>query len=190
MIIIHSLSLLQQHNFDWFQAILLNVYNEQPKWNEALFAAQKSIASEQEAFLEAGYQIKSVCHVRFIHLPASDRRFKLPFPNNDQVGLFRDVKGTVVRMSQVKLLETKRDFICSKCGTVIEIIADYGLMYRFDVPKNCTIDDCKGNIHQKDVEPNPNYCVNYQELKVQVSVMKMFNLHWCMCIESKYVNLN
>lgn len=160
---------MQQHNFDWFNAILENVYGELPKWDVALFAAQRAIVATNEAFLDEGYQIKSNCHVRFVHLPPSDRRFKIPFPNNDQVKLFRDVKGTVVRMSQVKLLEVKRDFICSKCATVIEIDADYGLMYRFDVPKNCPKSDCKGNMHQKDAEPNPHYCVNYQELKIQAS---------------------
>lgn len=132
------------------------------------------IVSQNEAFLDDGYQIKANCHVRFVHLPATDRRFKLPFPNNDQVGLFRDVKGTVVRMSQVKLLEVKRDFICSKCGTVIEIEADYSLMYRFDVPRNCSKPDCKGNLHQKDAEPKPQYCVNYQELKIQASFQWKF----------------
>lgn len=162
------MSRLQQQNFDWFQAILYDVYTEQPKWDAALFAAQRSLASENEDYLEPDYQIKSNCHVRFVHLPAVDRRFKLPFPNDNQVGLFRDIKGTVVRMSQLKLLEVKRNFICSKCETVLQIVADYSLMYRFDVPKNCEKPDCKGNMHQKDAEPQPQYCVNYQELKVQV----------------------
>ena len=52
MIVIHSLTLLQQNKLNWFQAILLNVHDEQSKWDEALFAAQKSIASEHESFLE------------------------------------------------------------------------------------------------------------------------------------------
>lgn len=150
-----------------------------------MFAAQRTFASENEDYLEPDYQIKSNCHVRFVHLPASDPRFKLPFPNNDQVGLFRDVKGTVVRMSQLKLLEVKRDFVCSKCETVLQIEADYGLMYRFDVPKNCEKPDCKGNMHQKDAEPKPQYCVNYQELKVQARyfLMDFFPEHFNMIDE-------
>lgn len=162
------MSLLQQRNFDWFHAILENVYDVLPKWNEALFAAQRSIASENEDYLEEGYQIKVNCRVRFVHMPLSDPHFKVPFPNHDQIGTFRDVKGTVTRMSQAKLLEIKRDFVCSKCGTVITVEADYSLMYRFDVPTHCTNVNCKGNMHQKSVEPNPKYCVNYQELKIQV----------------------
>lgn len=163
------MSQLQQHHFDWFQAILYDVYKELPKWDAALLAAQKSIASEDEGFLETGYQIKVNCHVRFVHVPPPDPHFKLPFPNHDQIGQFREVKGTVVRMSQMKLLEIKREFVCSKCNTVVEIEADYSLMYRFDVPKNCAKAECKGNLHQKHVEPLPKYCVNYQELKIQVN---------------------
>lgn len=147
------------------------VYVELPKWDAALLAAQKTIATDQEAFLEDGYQIKVNCHVRFVHLPPPDPRYKLPFPNHDQIGMFRDVKGTVVRMSQVKLLEIKREFICSKCHVTIEVEADYSLMYRFDVPK-CTKVECKGTMHQKSLEPLPQYCVNYQELKIQVSLDK------------------
>lgn len=162
-----SLSQLQQHNFDWFDAILEDVYDELPKWNNALFDAQRRIASEDEGFLEEGYQIKVHCHVRFVRLPPGDLRFKLPFPNPDQIGLFREIKGTVVRMSQMKLLEMKREFICSKCRTTIEIEADYSLMYRFEVPKSCSVADCKGSMHQKSEDPLPQHCVNYQELKIQ-----------------------
>lgn len=164
----YSLALLQQHNFRWFQSILKNVFGELPKWDVALLTAQKFIASQDEGFLEVGYQIKVNCHVRFVHVPPPDPRFKQPFPNHDQIGQFREVKGTVVRLSQVKLLEVKREFICSKCKAALEIEADYSLMYRFDVPKNCTKAECKGTLNQKSVEPLPQYCVNFQELKIQV----------------------
>lgn len=159
---------LQQHKFNWFKAVLNNVHKELPKWNTALFAAQKAIASKDEGFLEDGYQIKVNCYVRLVHVPPPDPHFKLPFPNYTQIGSFREVKGTVVRMSQTKLLEVKRDFVCSKCQTVITVDADYCLMYQFEVPKNCTKPDCKGNVHQKQIRPPPQYCVQYQELKIQV----------------------
>lgn len=161
------MSQLQQNNFGWFQEILNNVYDELPKWDAALFAAQKAIVTEHEVFLEVGYQIKVNCHIRFVHFPPPDPRYRLPFPSHDHVGMFRDVKGTVVRMSQVKLLEIKREFVCSKCHATVEVEADYLLMYRFDVPK-CAKAECKGIMHQKHLEPLPQYCVNYQELKIQV----------------------
>lgn len=77
------------------------------------------------------------------------------------------MKGTVVRMTQMKLLEMKREFICSKCGKLIEVNADYSLMYRFEIPKTCSNPDCKGHMYQKNQDPLPQHCVNYQELKIQ-----------------------
>ncbi|XP_031621313.1 DNA helicase MCM9-like [Contarinia nasturtii] len=161
-----DLSLLQQHNFAWFHAILMNVYAELIKWDAALLAAQNLIVSEDRIYLEADYQVKGNCHVRFFHLPPSDHNFKVPFPNVDQIGEFRDVRGTITRMTRAKLLEIKRDFVCSKCGLLMLVEADYALMYRFDLPE-CTKSGCKGTMRQKDTEPNPLYCVNYQEIKIQ-----------------------
>lgn len=170
----YSLIHLQQHKFDWFQALTNDVHNELPKWNVALYTAQKVIASKEDGFLEIGYQIKTSCHIQFVHVPPPDPRFKLPFPNHDQINLFREVKGTVVRMSQSKLLEVKRDFICSKCHTTVTVHSDYCLMYQFEVPKCCTKPDCKGNVHQRQARPPRQYCVNYQELKIQVTDIDSF----------------
>lgn len=163
-----SLLRLQQQNFAWFKRVLDSVHDELPKWNAALFSAQRTIASTEEGFLDDGYQIKVHCYVRFVHIPPPDPHFKLPFPNHAQLGQFREVKGTVVRMTQTRLLEVKREFVCSKCKTDLIIEAVYGLMFQFEVPKNCTKPDCKGTVHQKHVRPPPQHCVQYQELKIQV----------------------
>lgn len=67
----------------------------------------------------------------------------------------------------MKLLELKREFICSKCKEVIVVEAEYGLMYRFEVPTHCSSGGCTGTVHQKSINPEPKYCVNYQEIKIQ-----------------------
>lgn len=158
---------LQQHNFEWFQAILINVQSELPKWNAALFAAQQTMISKDDAFLDIDYRIKVNCHIRFVHMPATDPRYKIPFPNCEQIGQFRELTGNVVRMTVMKLLELKREFICSKCKEVIVVEAEYGLMYRFEVPRHCSSSNCTGTVHQKTNNPDPKYCVNYQEIKIQ-----------------------
>lgn len=160
---------MQQKRFNWFSDILGNVHSESTKWNAALLEAQKQVCQEQEEFLEPTYQVKVNCHVRFIGLPPPDPQYKLPFPNYNQFGKFREIRGNVVRMSQMKLLELKREFVCSQCKKTTTIEADYSLMYRFEAPRNCEKDGCKGQIYQKSVEPLPEYCVYYQELKVQVA---------------------
>lgn len=159
---------MQQNHPYWFQALLADVHRVLLKWNGALFRAQRNIIAKDEKNLNADYQIKVDCYVRFVHLQ-SDSQFELPFPNHDQIGLFREVKGTVVRISTTKLLEVKRTFICSNCRTTITVNADYCMMYQFEIPKSCTKADCKGKICQENVRPPVQHCVQYQELKIQVN---------------------
>lgn len=160
-----SLTRLQQDDMELFQTLIADVHGVLPEWNAALFRAQRIIAAKDEAILETGYQIKANCYVRFVHIPPPES--KLPFPNHDQLGLFREVKGIVVRMSDTKLLEVKRDFVCSKCRTVVTVNADYCLMNQFEMPKSCAQKDCIGNMQQKDNRPPRKHCVQYRSVKSQ-----------------------
>lgn len=162
-----SMCRLQQRDFDLFEAILSNAQAECAKWDQALLAVQKYISEEKDAFLEPDYRIKEYCHVRFVHLPESDARYKQPFPNNDQIGQFLEVKGNVVRMSQAKLLELKREYACNRCSNSKVIEADYIRTYAFDVPKQCASPTCNGMMRPKYDQPLPKYCIEYQEIKLQ-----------------------
>lgn len=163
-----SLCHLQQTDFNLFEAILLDAHTEKQKWENSLLMVQKSIASENDAFLDPDYRIKLQCHVRFVNFPPPDSRYKPTFPNNEQIRKFVEVKGNVVRMTQVKLLELKREYICSKCKTLIIIEAEYIKLYIFEVPRHCSNALCKGTMYRKNAEPIPKYCVDYQEIKIQV----------------------
>lgn len=165
----YSLSHLQRNNFDLFEAILKDAWAELPKWNNALLAVQTTITDQNDVHLQKGHCIKVKCHVRFIDLP-HDPNNQLPFPNNDQIGLFREVRGIVVRMSLVRLLEMKREFQCPKCRITVCRTADYSCAYKFDVPK-CSTTGCRKKWMQpKNNEPLPDQCINFQELKIQVSL--------------------
>lgn len=163
---IRSLQHLKQHRIYWFEDLLANVHSALLKWNGSLYRAQR-IISNDEKHLDTNYKIKIDCYVLFIHFPPN-LQCNLPFPNYDQVGLFREIKGTVVRTSQTKLLELKRDFICLKCHTITTINADYFMMYRFEMPNSCAKANCKGKVQRNHVRPPPEYCIQYQELKIQV----------------------
>lgn len=128
---------------------------------------QTKIVSNDDAFLDDCYQIKTNCHVRFVDLPAPDVRYKKPFPNNDQIGDFVQIKANVVRIGQPKLFEKKREYICSKCNGEVLIEAEYARSYVFEPPKSCAT--CKGGMHQKNLKPKAEYCMDYQEIKVQVT---------------------
>lgn len=161
---------MQQKNFNLFNDILDNATAEYVKWDSALLNVQKFIAEEKDAFLDADYRIKVNCHVRFIRLPPGDPRYKPIFPNNDQVGNFVQVKGNVVRMSQARLLEYKREYICSRCENSVVLEAQYTNMYVFEAPRHCANSACKGQMHQKYAQPQPKFCKDYQEIKIQVSL--------------------
>lgn len=166
-----SLTDLRQRHNPWFEAIMANVHAETPKWDRALFNAQNTIVRTMEASLEPCYQIKANCHVRFVNMPAPiDPQYKMPFPNYMHVGQFREIKANVVRMSKTRLLEIKRDFVCNRCKQTIPLDADYELMYSFDVPAQCPTAGCNGALRQKDENLLPEYCVHYQDIKVQVRI--------------------
>lgn len=166
---------MQQDNVDWFEAFLKDPWAELPKWNNALLAAQTTITAENNMALQDGHCIKVNCYVRFIDLPQGPRN-QLPFPNNDQIGQFRELKGIVVRMTPVKLLEMKREFQCRKCKITVCKTSDFSLGYKYVVPK-CSTPECKKiKIDQKNMEPLPGQCINYQELTIQVSLFVWFVL--------------
>lgn len=159
---------MRQKRVDWFHCVTTNVHAEIIHWNDALRNAQKEIESKFGDFIENGRLVKSQCHVRFFGLPPPDANIQLPFPNYSQIGQFRQIRANIVRMSQTRLLEEKREFVCARCKHVMTLEADYSLMYRFDVPRSCEQDGCNGNLRQKCETPEPEHCVSYQELRVQV----------------------
>lgn len=148
----------------------MNAIAECAKWDAAILNVQKSIAEGNDAFLDQNYSIKVHCHARFVHLPPGDPRYKPVFPNSDHIGQFVQVKGNVVRMSQAKLLELKREYVCSKCNDSAVVETEYIKMYIFEPPRHCSNSTCKGSMRPKHAEPQPKFCVDFQEIKIQVSV--------------------
>lgn len=53
-----------------------------------------------------------------------------------------EIRGIVVRMSDVKLLEMIREFECPKCRITIYKDANYSFMYQFEIPK-CSRKGCR-----------------------------------------------
>lgn len=105
--------------------------------------------------------------MRFVNLPLNDSHFRAPFPNASSIGQFVEIKGNIVRMSQAKLLELKREYICSKCKEIIIAEAEYIRMYSFEPPRHCLNQTCKGTMYQKNAEPLQKFCIDYQEAKIQ-----------------------
>lgn len=134
-------------------------------------AAQKQLL-EGNAFLDSCYQIKENCHVRFVRLPkatgVSSR--DSTFPTNAHVGMLVEVKGNVVRMSQAKLLECRRQYICGRCKQTLMAEAEYSKMYVIEPPRSCRNPEgkCKGTPYQRSAQPDVTHCIDFQEIRLQV----------------------
>lgn len=118
-------------------------------------------------FLEPGFQIKQNCHVRFVNMPVKPTEVvkKMPFPSNDNVGQFMQVKGSVIRMTQTRFLEFKREYVCSRCKKEFVIEAEYEKSYVFDPPRTCPVaaeTGCKGIPQQKSAQPQADFCRDFQ----------------------------
>lgn len=149
-----------------YEKILRNPHDESKLWNESLLSCQKKLV-EGNMFLEDGYQIKENCYVRFVNLPGdlSD----ITFPNNDQIGKFVQIKGNVVRITQTRLLEIKREYTCSKCKNTEIVSAEYNRLYVIEPPKCCknSSKGCKGILYPTQSLPKPEFCIDYQEIRIQ-----------------------
>lgn len=167
-----SLTNLQLDQPDLFTELLSSVHSECMKWDAALLAAQKLLL-EGNAFLEPYYQIKEHCHVRFVRLPKATRfsALRASFPTNAHVGLFVEIKGNVVRMSQAKLLECRRVYVCGRCKQTVTVEAEYSKMYVIDSPRSCRnpAGQCKGIPHQRSAQPEASHCIDFQEIRLQVN---------------------
>lgn len=162
-----SLTNLQQAHPELLAELLINTHTECKKWDSALLSAQKLLL-EGNAFLEPYYQIKENCHVRFVRLP------KVPgvstFPTNAHIGRFVELKGNVVRMSQAKLLECRRQYICGRCKQTVLVEAEYSNMYVIEPPRSCRNPEgkCKGAPYQSSAQPDARHCIDFQEIRLQV----------------------
>lgn len=163
---LNSLTQLYQQCRELFFKLVRDPHEECLKWNRALFEIQKALI-EGNMFLEDGFQIKENCYVRFVNLPNFDGRSVTLLPNAEDVGKFLQVKGNIVRMTKTRLLELKREFICSKCKQKVVIMAEYSKMFVIEGFKTCKTDFCKGMLFPVQANPKPEFCIDYQEVRVQ-----------------------
>lgn len=75
-------------------------------------------------------------------------------------------------MTDVKLLEYQRQYICPRCKHQIFVKADYVFKNIIKTPKKCSNVDCKSTNFVA-VELNTEYCKDYQEIKLQETMNKV-----------------
>uniref|UniRef100_A0A182QTC7 DNA helicase MCM9 n=1 Tax=Anopheles farauti TaxID=69004 RepID=A0A182QTC7_9DIPT len=165
-----NLTHLQRKQPDLFARIFQDIAAEQKRWDECLLRAQKTLI-EGNLFLEPGFQIKQNCHVRFVNVPVSPAELrKTVYPNNDSVGQFLQVKGSVIRMTSSRFLEFRREYACSRCKRKVLLEAEYCKSYVFEAPGSCPSareSGCRGQLQAVSAQPQPENCRDYQEIRIQ-----------------------
>lgn len=80
--------------------------------------------------------------------------------------MFKCILGTVIRMSQPKILEYKKEYVCRQCKTTKTIEGEFVKMFIIEPPKKCE-QMCKGIPYQKTEELQIKNCKDYQEIRIQ-----------------------
>lgn len=174
----HSLTHLARSEPPLYDALMACPMRELVKWDRSLWQAQKSLVEGPNLFLEPGFKLKHNCHVRFTNMPSSSlerdggsKKDRVTYPKLDQMGKLVKVSGTVIRMTQApKFVEFKREYVCKRCKHEFDVEALYQEKYVFTVPWGCPNareTGCKGVPVRKNDQPVPDYCRNYQEIRIQ-----------------------
>ncbi|XP_026475522.1 probable DNA helicase MCM9 [Ctenocephalides felis] len=140
-------------------------------WNEALVAAQQELLNSIQGVRIYMMRVKSKVRVRFQNLYANNECDNKFFPSEKDFEKFIQFKGTVIRMTQARMLEIKRDYKCLRCKYVETVHANCSKMYLIEPITKCKNPEgqCKSSkiVSFDENRLGPENCIDYQELKIQ-----------------------
>lgn len=145
-------------------------------FDQAFYAANAQVYSNHN--LRQHMTLKSCLHVRFYKLPACPEIWRDRVPKSIDIGRFLVMEGTVIRTSSAKILEYKKEYMCTKCKNVFSLQANFQLHYSVPTPTSCPVNtDCNGKkfvvMTGNDGTIGPKKCKDYQEIRVQEQVRKL-----------------
>ncbi|CAH1787204.1 unnamed protein product [Owenia fusiformis] len=122
--------------------------------------------------------IKERIHARVMGLPVCPELCRETLPKAADIGTYLCITGTVIRTSQVRMLEYEKEFICNTCKHIFNVKADFDQYYSVCRPNKCpnTEDNCSNTSNFSpvvDAGGPPVKCRNYQEVKIQEQVQKL-----------------
>ncbi|KAF7274539.1 hypothetical protein GWI33_012809 [Rhynchophorus ferrugineus] len=151
-------------------ALLIEPEGSLKNWNNAALNVQNNLLNE----IDRKLVLKSKITCRIYSLPPWPHISRTIFPGNNDVDKFLQITGTVVRISERKLLEYQRQYICLKCKYPIVVEARYDKKNMIKIPRKCT--NPEGCSSKKIVtfgELDSVNCKDYQEIKIQEDVSKL-----------------
>ena len=145
-------------------------------FDQAFHAALCSVFENHN--LKEHMTLKPYLHVRFCKLPACSEVWRDRVPKSIDIGRFLVMEGTVIRTSSAKILEYKKEYMCTKCKNVFSLQADFQLHYSVPTPTSCPVNfECSGKkfvvMSGNDGTTGPKKCKDYQEIRVQEQVRKL-----------------
>ncbi|XP_063370788.1 DNA helicase MCM9-like [Cydia amplana] len=119
--------------------------------------------------------MKKNVHARIFGLPVCPELHRTIFPKNVDLGCFLKVTGTIVRVTQAKMLEYQRKYVCLKCKFENCVQAEFEHRYVLKAPSRCGNDEarCKSSTFTQVNLVSREYCKDYQEIKIQEQVNKL-----------------
>ncbi|KYR01834.1 MCM family protein [Tieghemostelium lacteum] len=121
------------------------------------------------------FTIKRNCRVRVCDLPICKEINSSSLPKSTDIGLFIEMRGTIIRTGQSKVLEKSKVFQCNKCHYLFEVFIDYEQFNQFSLPKRCPNPDgkCGGNAYNFQASKGIGDHCDYQEIKLQEQIHQL-----------------
>ncbi|XP_069133672.1 LOW QUALITY PROTEIN: DNA helicase MCM9-like [Argopecten irradians] len=169
---VHALSLFES-DMSICDMLLSKSEKLLPVFDAALVETQTRLMEEHPE--KRLMSLKRNVHGRVMSLPVCPELTRTTLPRTTDVGSFLSVSGTVIRTTVMKMLEFEKDYMCTKCRSVISVQADFEQFYAVSKPSKCTNEVCNSNNFSplNDAGTQPLKCRNYQEVKVQEQVQKL-----------------
>ncbi|KPJ02445.1 DNA replication licensing factor MCM9 [Papilio xuthus] len=159
--------------------VLCSPVESLPICNHDIIKAQQTILESEEynpLISQLRYKfLKRNVQARFFGLPVCPELHRTIFPKNVDMGCFLKVSGTVVRVTQTKMLEYQRKYVCMKCKFENCVEADFENRYILRAPSKCGNKDmrCKCSTFTQVNLVSREHCRDYQEIKIQEQVNKL-----------------
>uniref|UniRef100_H2Z7D0 DNA helicase MCM9 n=1 Tax=Ciona savignyi TaxID=51511 RepID=H2Z7D0_CIOSA len=177
-VIINGTDLLEKHGI--FAEILFFQSEELFKlFDEVLIHLSSEICRNHH--LRSHMTLKTNIHARFEKLPRCAELWRDRVPKSRDVGSFLAVQGTVIRTCSSKILESRKEFVCGKCGNAFTLEASFEQNYSIVTPTRCPVGkECNSKKFVSVEEPtrtssgkSGGRCIDYQEVKVQEQIRRL-----------------
>ncbi|XP_063233994.1 DNA helicase MCM9-like isoform X2 [Bacillus rossius redtenbacheri] len=164
----------------------VTLYETSPELGDGILASPNAVLALCDAALVQAQRrvlpdppparppVKLNVHARVTGLPTCPELLRTMFPRSEDLGSFLQVSGTVVRIVTPKILEFRREYVCSKCRRAFQAQANYEQFYVMTPPTSCpNPEPCKGTNFKAVKTIDQQNCKDYQEIRIQEQVTKL-----------------